>query len=160
MENENRQEWLDSLPKKTVATGLYVFDNEGKMLIVKPSYKEGWSVPGGVCEALESPTEAVIREVREEMGLVAEIDRFLALDYLRDEKNDSLQFIYLAKPISEEEKAKIKIDNKEISEYRFVELDEAIGLLRKSHRARLTNMDKSLEGFHFLENGEIVNFHK
>ena len=70
MENEKRQDWLDSLPKKTVATGLYVFDEQGKMLIVKPSYKEGWSVPGGVCESLESPTEALIREVREELGLI------------------------------------------------------------------------------------------
>jgi 8-oxo-dGTP diphosphatase len=36
-----------------------------------------WTLPGGAVEANESPQEAVIREVKEETGLDAQVSRFL-----------------------------------------------------------------------------------
>ena len=46
----------------------------GRLLIVKPAYKSGWTIPGGVMEADgETPWEACRREVREETGVEAEL---------------------------------------------------------------------------------------
>ncbi|GAB4532071.1 MAG: hypothetical protein Tsb0014_16140 [Pleurocapsa sp.] len=57
----NRQEYLASLPKKIMGAGCLLFNTEGKILIVKPTYKDAWNLPGGVVEANESPRNACIR---------------------------------------------------------------------------------------------------
>ena len=44
-----------------------VFDGD-KILLVKGSDDGGWSLPGGWADVGESPTEAAVREVREESG--------------------------------------------------------------------------------------------
>ena len=48
-----------------VAAGVLFRDVEGRILLVKPSYKEGWDIPGGYVEPGESPKQAAAREVRE-----------------------------------------------------------------------------------------------
>ncbi|MEO0768780.1 MAG: NUDIX hydrolase [Cyanobacteria bacterium J06649_4] len=45
------------------AGGLF-FDSEGRLLILKPTYRNDWLIPGGVVEANESPRHACMREVR------------------------------------------------------------------------------------------------
>src|SRR5690606_37283479 len=39
------------------------------VLLVKPSYRPGWAIPGGVVEGDELPQQAAEREVAEELGL-------------------------------------------------------------------------------------------
>ena len=59
-----------SLPGIPVSAGALIFDRAGRLLILKPTYKSGWTIPGGVMEADgESPWEACRREVREETGI-------------------------------------------------------------------------------------------
>jgi ADP-ribose pyrophosphatase YjhB (NUDIX family) len=53
--------------------GAIIKDEAGRLLLVKRGHEPGkglWSVPGGRVEAGESDTEALIREVREETGLI------------------------------------------------------------------------------------------
>ena len=40
-----------------------------KVLIVKNSYRSGWSLPGGMLKKGEEATDCFIREVREELGV-------------------------------------------------------------------------------------------
>lgn len=42
---------------------------EGKLVLVKLRYAPGWRVPGGGRNPDETPEEAVLRELREEIGL-------------------------------------------------------------------------------------------
>ncbi len=63
------QEYLKNLPRKRMASGVIFFNEAGEILIVKPSYKDHWSVPGGVIDKDESPRDAALREVKEEVGL-------------------------------------------------------------------------------------------
>lgn len=47
-----------------------VFNGQGRLLVARHMELDGvWSVPGGIVEPDESPAEAVVREVREEVGL-------------------------------------------------------------------------------------------
>ena len=58
------------LPAIPASAGALIFDRSGRLLILKPTYKTGWTIPGGVMEADgETPWEACRREVREECGL-------------------------------------------------------------------------------------------
>jgi hypothetical protein len=39
------------LPAIPASAGALIFDQTGRMLILKPTYKSGWTIPGGVMEA-------------------------------------------------------------------------------------------------------------
>ncbi len=53
--------------------GAVIKDDAGRLLLIRRGHDPGrglWSVPGGRIEAGETDQEAVVREVREETGLV------------------------------------------------------------------------------------------
>ena len=47
--------------------------DDGRVLLVKPSYRTVWTLPGGVSERGESPIDCMHRELREETGLRCEV---------------------------------------------------------------------------------------
>ena len=47
-------------------------DRHDHFLVVKPNYKDHWSLPGGAVEKDESPKHACLREVKEEIGIELE----------------------------------------------------------------------------------------
>lgn len=60
--------------------GAVIKDQEGRLLLIRRGHEPGkglWSVPGGRVEAGETDEEALIREVREETGLVVTAGRLL-----------------------------------------------------------------------------------
>jgi 8-oxo-dGTP pyrophosphatase MutT (NUDIX family) len=55
-------------PVAFAACALVVRDN--KILLVRHSYVRGWLLPGGGVGRAEPPAEAILRELKEEIGLV------------------------------------------------------------------------------------------
>jgi len=92
----NMNDYYQKLPKKRMGVGALIFNEKDELLIVKPSYKDRWSIPGGVVEENESPRNACIREVMEEVSIELKHVRFLCIDYTRanSDKDESLQFIF------------------------------------------------------------------
>ena len=73
-----------AVPRIPVSAGAMVFDRSGRLLILKPTYKSGWTIPGGVMEADgETPWDACRREVREECGLDLQAGRLACVDFRR-----------------------------------------------------------------------------
>jgi 8-oxo-dGTP pyrophosphatase MutT (NUDIX family) len=46
-----------------------IAEQGGKVVLVRHSYKSGWMLPGGAVGRGEPPAEAILRELKEEIGL-------------------------------------------------------------------------------------------
>lgn len=58
-----------ALPMKHVITQGLIRSDTGKILLCELTYKREWDLPGGIVDPLESPSQALSREVHEELGL-------------------------------------------------------------------------------------------
>jgi 8-oxo-dGTP diphosphatase len=80
-----------------VAAGVLVRDARGAVLLVKPTYKKGWDLPGGYVEPGESPRDALVRELREELGVRSDIGRLLLVDWApHPDEGDKILFVFEA----------------------------------------------------------------
>jgi ADP-ribose pyrophosphatase YjhB (NUDIX family) len=118
---------VDSLPKKRISAGALFLNEQGQFLVVNPTYKPQWGIPGGIVEADESPRAACQREVQEELGLVKSCERLLSVAYVdsKDEQADSLKFFFWGGVLAAAEIAQICLPVEELSEYCFVDPVEA-----------------------------------
>jgi ADP-ribose pyrophosphatase YjhB (NUDIX family) len=120
-----------SFPRKRVAAGALVHDESGWLLLVKPTYRDYWSIPGGVIEAGESPRDGLAREVREELGIDLPIGRLIAVDYTSaaEDSDDSLQFLFDWGRLDAARVGTIRLPPAELSAFRFAAREEALALL-------------------------------
>jgi ADP-ribose pyrophosphatase YjhB (NUDIX family) len=144
------------LPAIPVSAGALVFDGAGRLLILKPTYKTGWTIPGGVMEADgETPWEACRREVREECGIDLRAGRLACMDFRRPRpgRRGGIRYLFDCGVVSEEVLAGVVVQPEEVSEYRLASLGDALGLLRKPIRRRVR---AATAGVGYLENGRPV----
>ena len=120
--------YYDSLPKKYMAGGALVSNSEGKILVLKTTYKDDWEIPGGGVEQDESPKQATKREVKEELGLDREIGELLVVDHWPavEPKGDNLMFVFDGGVVDEQD---LKLNKEEFAEGKFVILEEAMKVL-------------------------------
>jgi 8-oxo-dGTP diphosphatase len=129
-----------SLPAIPVSAGALIWDRAGRLLILKPTYKSGWTIPGGVMEADgETPWEACRREVAEECGLQAGRGRLACMDFRRPRPGNpgGIRYLFDCGVFRDADLAGIVVQPEEISEYRLAELSTALTLLRKPIRRRV-----------------------
>lgn len=122
-----------------VAAGALFFDELGRVLLVKPHYKEGWDIPGGYAEPSEPPRAACIREVWEELSLSPSIRSHLVVDWAPAEhEGDKILFIFDGGILSEHSLRQISFRDGELTAWRFAtdsEFDELLPA-RLSRRVR------------------------
>ena len=100
--------------------------DDDKYLIIKrsvneTSYPEFWDIPGGLAELKELPKEALIREIKEEIGLNALPIKIIHEDSNIDESKDMvfIRLVYLCN--LEDDIKNIKLDLDEHSEYKLID---------------------------------------
>ena len=146
------------IPGIPVSAGALIYDRAGQLLILKPTYKSGWTIPGGIMEADgESPWEACRREVREETGLEVSHGRLVAMDFRRPKgaRPGGIRFLFDCGQVSDAALADLKLQPEEISEFRLVPLPDALTLLRGPIRRRVRAATKG-RGLVYLEHGRPV----
>lgn len=148
-------EWFANLPSKPVAAGCVFVDERDRILLVAPTYKGSWEIPGGVVEDGESPLDACRREVIEELGVDWRPTGFLGVDYrvaVDGVRGDALRFVFTRR-IASEDAAAITLAAAEISEWRFVPPEDLDDYLIAPMAARLRSL---LAGAAYLEEGVNV----
>lgn len=148
----------DGLPGIPASAGALLRDEQGRILLLKPTYKQGWTIPGGVMEADgETPWQACRREVLEETGLTVARGRLAAVDTrpAKTRKAMGLRFLFDCGVVPSAEAAAIVVQAEEISEFAFVAPDEALALLRPAVSRRVA---AALQASHcvYLEDGRPV----
>jgi 8-oxo-dGTP diphosphatase len=121
-----------AVPRIPASSGALIRDPDGRLLILKPNYKSGWTIPGGQLEADgESPWEGCRREVFEETGLAVTSGRLACVDFLhpRPRRPGGLWFLFDCGSIDEDARGGIVLQAEEISELRWVTPEEAGRLL-------------------------------
>jgi 8-oxo-dGTP diphosphatase len=142
--------------KDIVVTAL-ITDIQDRVLVVKPSHKDGWIFPGGYVEVGEAPSRALRREIAAELGIeIVGPERLLSVDY-RGQAEEYVMFIFDGGVFTEEMISRIKMPPL-LLEYRFVTPEEALLLLRPNSARRLmpTLEARRRQGIAYLEHQELL----
>jgi 8-oxo-dGTP diphosphatase len=116
---------MPPIARPAIAAGALFTDDAGRVLLVKPTYKDYWDIPGGYVEPGESPRAACIREVREELSIEPPLGSALVIDWAPLEgEGDKILFIFDGGKLSVRDYACIKFADGELAGLRFVTLSE------------------------------------
>jgi 8-oxo-dGTP diphosphatase len=140
-----------------VAAGALFFDDAGRIMLVRPSYKPALDIPGGYVERDESPLAACRREVREELGIALPIGRLLVVDWApHPQEGDKVLYVFDGGTLTPDDLAAIRLDLNELAEYALHPPDEAAELLvpRLARRVRQAVRARHDGLTLYLEHGE------
>jgi len=143
-----RDEPFPLLPRIPASAGAMIFDAAGRLLILKPTYKKGWTIPGGQVEVGgESPWEACRRETLEECALRIDHGRLACVDFLRPRPSrpGGMRFLFDCG----------SLDDERLGAIRLLELSRALELLSGPVRRRVSVASASGRCV-YLEDGRPV----
>ncbi len=118
-----------------------VIDDESRVLLVRHSYRPGWHFPGGGVEWGETAEQALVRELREEAGVIvkARPQLFGLFAHFALSPSDHVALFL----VREWERPQIPPPNREILESRFFTLPE---LPAQTNPATLRRLKEIFEG--------------
>ncbi len=114
--------WYAQLPTMFGAAAALFTDAAGRVLLVKPNYRDHWSLPGGILEHGEPPHEGCRREVKEELGLDIEPGPLLVVGWAGPDEirpRSVLHFVFDGGTLAPD--VPIQLQEEELDGYRFVE---------------------------------------
>ncbi|MFJ4689259.1 NUDIX domain-containing protein [Streptomyces sp. NPDC088789] len=106
----------------TASAAALIFNPQGEVLIVKPTYKAYWNLPGGHIdiENGETPYDAAVREVGEELGIAPPIGRLLVHAWITvPGRGAQVLYLFDGGTLGPGEQRAITLQESELSEYRF-----------------------------------------
>lgn len=77
-----------------VGCSVAAFDDEGRVALIKRADNGRWALPGGWAEVGSSPSDNALRELREETGFAAELERLVGVYDHRHFATTSAYHIY------------------------------------------------------------------
>lgn len=145
-------------PRLPVSAGAIVLDEAGGLLILRPTYKSGWTIPGGIVEEDgESPWDACRREVAEETGLTVATGRLVCVDTRPGKKGRplGLRFLFHCGVLPGEQTRHVRLQASEASEFAFLPPVQALTMLR-APVARRVRVGLEAAACVYLEDGHPV----
>ncbi|MZD09756.1 NUDIX domain-containing protein [Streptomyces sp. SID5785] len=146
------------MARPRMASGALFFDAQGRVMLLEPTYKDYRDIPGGYVEVGESPLQACVREVREELGIEPEIGRLLVVDWAPSPaEGDKLLYLFDGGVLSERLQAEIVLQASEIKSYAFHPVDEVDDLTipRLARRVRAAVSARHDGSVAYLEHGQL-----
>lgn len=110
-----------------------MFDDAGRLLLVRQRDDDAWSTPGGFIEPDERPADAAVREAWEETGLLVRPERLLGVYggpecVVRYPNGDETQYVIIAFECTVEHGTP-RPDQHETTAVQFWSATEAAGLM-------------------------------
>ncbi|MFD4433866.1 NUDIX domain-containing protein [Nocardia sp. NPDC058497] len=126
MESEQVED-VARLPRKRMGAGVLFVDELDRVLLVEPTYKDYWELPGGVVEANESPLVAAVREIDEELGLRVPLGRLLVVDWVPPGlyPSDGVMLVYDGGVLGADQTAEIALQTEELRSWAWCDEVEA-----------------------------------
>jgi 8-oxo-dGTP pyrophosphatase MutT (NUDIX family) len=121
------EQYVAGLARKRMAAGVLFRDSRGRVLLVEPSYKSNWEIPGGAVETDESPWATATRELAEELGWDNLLGRLLVVDYVRpqDSRPEGVVFVFDGGVLEETDLVGMVFPDSEIVSAGFHTVEEA-----------------------------------
>ncbi|MBK1784103.1 NUDIX domain-containing protein [Prauserella cavernicola] len=118
--------YVRSLDRKRMSAGVLFRDHGGRVLLVEPSYKPFWDLPGGAVDSGEAPWTAARREVREELGFDGATGRILVVDHVtaNGPLPEGIGFVFDGGVVTEAEVRSLPLTDPEIVSVALCTLDE------------------------------------
>jgi len=109
-----------------IGVGALIIDKENNsVLLSKKNYgpiKDKWTFPEGYVDQGESPSEAIKREVKEEINGSIEVNDLISVRYRKLEEETTIYFVFNCLLLNKEE---LKInDKKEINDFKFFDIEQ------------------------------------
>ncbi len=115
---------VDDGARPDCAAGALFLDDEGRVLLVEPTYQPRWGIPGGAVERGETPREACARELREELGLELPVGRLLVVDWAPYVRQERIRFVFDGGILTGEQADAVELAPDELSSWAFVAPDD------------------------------------
>jgi 8-oxo-dGTP diphosphatase len=131
-------EWYARLPTMFGAAAALFTNRAGQVLLVKPNYRDHWSLPGGILEHGEPPHAGCRREVTEETGVDIAPGPLLVIDWVPpegDRPKPIVHFVFDGGVLDDE--VRIRLQAEELDDYRFVDPRDLDGYLPPFMSARV-----------------------
>jgi ADP-ribose pyrophosphatase YjhB (NUDIX family) len=131
--------WYATLPTMFGAAAAMFTDRAGRVLLVKPNYRDHWSLPGGILEHGEAPHDGCRREVEEELGIAIDPGPLLVLDWSAPDDyrpRPIVSFVFDGGALADG--ARIVLQESELDDYRYVAEAQLAGYLPPFLAARVS----------------------
>ncbi|WP_377274478.1 ATP-binding cassette domain-containing protein [Peterkaempfera sp. SMS 1(5)a] len=141
--------YLAAHPAPLMAADALILDEQGRVLLVDPVYKEGWDLPGGMIED-EAPADGVLRELQEELGIAADLGRLLTVDTVPKDVygRTLLALVYAARPKEAVDPAALPLQRSEVRAAGFFPPEEALEMVPEYLARRLKATLDATRGSH------------
>ena len=117
--------WYARLPTMFGAAAALFTGADGRVLLVKPNYRDHWSLAGGILDDGEPPHVGCRREVAEELGLDIEPGPLLVVGWSAPDgirPRPIVHFVFDGGELADD--TPIRLQESELDDYRFVDPDD------------------------------------
>ncbi|MEH1098539.1 NUDIX hydrolase [Micromonospora sp. CPCC 205561] len=150
-------DYTATLPRKRMGAAVLFTDALGRAMLVEPVYKDYWEIVGGCVDADESPRQAAVREVKEELGKPLVPGRLLVVDWVppRPGRTEGVMFVFDGGVLDEVDTADIRLPPDELRSWAWCgQEDIRVRTPESLARRILAALRAKTEGATFdLENG-------
>jgi RimJ/RimL family protein N-acetyltransferase/8-oxo-dGTP pyrophosphatase MutT (NUDIX family) len=144
--------------KRVIAQGL-ILNSANEILLCELTYKQEWDLPGGVVDPHESPAQAVVREIREEMQVEVLPKSLVAVNWLPPWRgwDDAMLFVFDL-GVDDDVIALARLEPRELRALHWCSLDRVERRAAPYVTRMLRRLAQRTEGTAYLEDGSDVGW--
>lgn len=149
----------DDAVRPECAASVLFLDEAGDVLLVEPTYKAMWEIPGGRMQAGETPREACARTLQEQFTMDVPLGRLLVADWAPHVRDERMRFVFDGGVLTDKQLDAIELPPHELESWAFISPHELFVMTEPRLCRRVTAALGAREAgaTWYLENGVPVS---